>query len=62
MLECDEGYYGVGCKQICGYCTEISHCDHATGHCTEGCKDWFQGITCHRGRIQETVTFYYFEK
>ncbi|XP_062579019.1 multiple epidermal growth factor-like domains protein 10 [Saccostrea cucullata] len=44
---CEDGVYGIGCKQKCSaFCSVSGICDHETGACKEGCKSGWVGMDC----------------
>ena len=50
FVECDFGFYGIGCLQECGsFCKRSRDCHHITGFCTNGCKSGWQGSDCFEG-------------
>lgn len=50
FVECDFGFYGIGCLQECGsFCKRSRDCHHITGFCTNGCKSGWQGSGCFEG-------------
>ena len=50
FVECDFGFYGIGCLQECGsFCKRSRDCHHITGFCTSGCKSGWQGSDCFEG-------------
>ena len=49
--ECEDGYFGTNCDQLCGQCAIVkgknqSSCDIKTGSCIDGCKLWWITDTC----------------
>ena len=47
--ECVDGFYGEGCKNTCGHCTDMTQCHHVTGTCITGCKPGYKGDNCMQG-------------
>lgn len=48
IVGCEFGYYGDGCKLICGYCKLVS-CDFEKGDCEDGCFVGWKGFFCKIG-------------
>lgn len=48
IVGCEFGYYGDGCKLICGYCKLVS-CDFEMGDCEDGCFVGWKGSFCKIG-------------
>ncbi|KAK2181248.1 hypothetical protein NP493_405g04038 [Ridgeia piscesae] len=44
--DCEHGYYGVNCKEICGYCKDQSKCAITNGYCPNGCETWYTSDIC----------------
>lgn len=49
FLECDKGYYGVGCKETCGHCRDVKYSLHINGTCVTGCDAGYQEELCKTG-------------
>eukprot|EP00105_Crassostrea_gigas_P042813 XP_019926961.1 PREDICTED: uncharacterized protein LOC109619993 [Crassostrea gigas] len=45
-LECDKGWYGIGCNETCGHCRNESQCSNDNGTCEAGCDAGFTGDQC----------------
>lgn len=44
---CDNGSYGVDCKENCGHCRNVSQCFHVNRTCLTGCDEGYQGTVCN---------------
>lgn len=51
VTECSDGWYGDGCKEECGQCTNLTLCSHEDGLCMEGCKSGFKGALCKQCKL-----------
>lgn len=48
---CENGKYGLDCKETCGACLNDTACDHKTGSCYSGCKTgWYHTDKCDKGK------------
>ena len=46
---CDNNSYGVGCKELCGNCSNRKPCHHVDGSCQFGCDVGVFGLKCNTG-------------
>ncbi|XP_078327339.1 uncharacterized protein LOC111113019 isoform X1 [Crassostrea virginica] len=47
-LECTDGKYGEVCGEECGFCADLSHCNHVNGTCLTGCEAGYKGEFCRQ--------------
>ena len=52
-VSCDEGIWGVGCREQC-HCRDQDVCDHVNGTCPNGCPDVYIGATCQQLSLRES--------
>uniref|UniRef100_A0A8W8NZY9 Scavenger receptor class F member 2 n=1 Tax=Magallana gigas TaxID=29159 RepID=A0A8W8NZY9_MAGGI len=45
-LECDRGFFGIGCNEKCGHCRDEYQCSNETGVCLTGCGAGYKGDLC----------------
>ncbi|XP_078327385.1 uncharacterized protein LOC111112168 isoform X1 [Crassostrea virginica] len=45
-LECNDGKYGEVCGEECGFCADLSYCNHVNGSCLTGCEAGYKGNWC----------------
>nr|XP_022305250.1 proprotein convertase subtilisin/kexin type 5-like isoform X2 [Crassostrea virginica] len=45
-LECNDGKYGEVCGEECGFCADLSYCNHVNGTCLSGCDAGYKGNLC----------------
>ena len=61
--ECVDGFYGDGCRNTCGHCTDMTQCHHVTGTCLEGCNPGYMGNDCMQGMdIRLSIKKFKFDK
>lgn len=46
IVECDRGWYGIGCNETRGHCRNESQCSNVNGTCLLGCDAGFKGDRC----------------
>ena len=54
-LECDEGYFGTECSQVCGWCKNTVDCHHLNGTCLTGCEAGYIGDMCKTRKCVKAV-------
>lgn len=63
---CENGTFGVDCKQTCGHCSGTDACHSVTGVCPHSCEDGYIGSLCIEGLLHSYKTCihrrHYFEK
>ena len=47
ILECDDNYYGINCKERCS--DTCINCSRKTGVCQNGCRPGWKGMYCNEG-------------
>ncbi|XP_078327338.1 uncharacterized protein LOC111114405 isoform X2 [Crassostrea virginica] len=47
-LECTDGKYGEVCGEECGFCANLSYCNHVNGSCFTGCEAGYKGEFCRQ--------------
>ncbi|XP_078330543.1 uncharacterized protein LOC111113024 [Crassostrea virginica] len=47
-LECTDGKYGEVCGEECGFCADLSYCNHVNGTCMIGCEPGYKGEFCRQ--------------
>ena len=47
--ECNDGKYGEVCGEECGFCADLSYCNHVNGTCLSGCDAGYNGNLCRHG-------------
>lgn len=47
--ECESGWYGESCKNLCSINCKNTTCNPMTGHCEIGCVSGWTGPFCSRG-------------
>ena len=59
ISECDVGYYGLNCEQICNEhnCRDGAICNHDNGHCPRGCQPGYMGPMCMEGLYHLLLLF-----
>lgn len=45
-LECTDGMFGDKCSKACGYCKDMSQCNHVDGTCINGCQPGYTSKLC----------------
>ena len=55
FTECPKGYYGDDCKKECGYCTDLTQCNHVNGTCLDGCEAGYKGEHCIQRMFKKIV-------
>lgn len=50
IIECNDRKYGDGCQRKCGFCLNMTQCDHVNGTCSQGCEAGYQGQMCEQGQ------------
>ena len=58
---CDEGYYGTGCSQVCGFCKNAVDCHHVNGTCLTGCESGYIGGMCKTRKSVKAVWKFYID-
>lgn len=51
ILECYDGMYGLGCKEMCGYCFNGLVCLLVNGFCEFGCELGYCYFYCKESNI-----------
>ena len=51
FTECETGYFGRNCTEVCGFCIDGEPCHNVEGTCKNGCDQGYQGLTCTEGNI-----------
>lgn len=46
LKACSSSFYGIGCTEKCGHCTDVNHCDYINGTCSTGCSAGYLGDLC----------------
>lgn len=46
VLECDRGFFGIGCNEKCGHCRDEYQCSNESGVCLTGCGAGYKGDLC----------------
>lgn len=48
VLACENGLYGVDCRESCGHCHDVNQCSNINGTCLAGCDAGYEGVLCKR--------------
>ena len=48
---CNNGFYGPGCIEKCGYCRDQKDCHNVNGSCLTGCENGYRGYLCTSSKI-----------
>lgn len=51
VVECQPGYYGIGCLESCSVNCYSTRCNKVTGHCDSGCNSGWTGDKCDQRNI-----------
>lgn len=51
--ECDSGYFGKGCENLCGRCSNNDVCNHVDGFCPDSCSAGWKGPGCKDGKLTD---------
>ena len=51
FIDCNQGTYGLGCKQTCGNCMNNETCFYINGSCLAGCDPGYEGEKCNIGML-----------
>lgn len=57
FLECESGYFGKGCENMCGWCFNNDVCDYVDGFCLDSCFVGWKGLGCKDGKL---LDFWYY--
>lgn len=49
FIECNVGYYGKNCNNMCGYCWNKIFCYYVNGICDEECDFGYLVLYCFKG-------------
>ena len=53
--ECDGGFYGQNCSEVCGYCFRKDQCQFMNGTCFKGCDGGYWGERCTKSKRKKKI-------
>lgn len=57
FLECESGYFGKDCENMCGWCFNNDVCDYVDGFCLDSCFVGWKGLDCKEGKLLDVLCY-----